>query len=184
MPAFGCSAVPSPKKILKKSSSGFAPAIAAAVVATTAGGWPGSPSGLRRVATNDIAPAAAELSTSTPVCSQDSVLAPNLAAGMTARDSEAGGRPASANTLPGSAVTETAAEGDEDVVLAPLRLPGRRPAFALSEEVSDLDTEEDGPVLFEPAEPADPVVSANAMGIDAIAEPTPSATASAPTKPT
>lgn len=103
---------------------------------------------------------------------------------MTARDSEAGGRPASANTLPGSAVTETAAEGDEDVVLAPLRLPGRRPAFALSEEVSDLDTEEDGPVLFEPAEPADPVVSANAMGIDAIAEPTPSATASAPTKPT
>ena len=36
----------------------------------------------------------------------------------------------------------------------------------------------------EPAEPADPVVSANATGTDATAEPTPNATANAPTRPT
>ena len=36
----------------------------------------------------------------------------------------------------------------------------------------------------DPDEPADPVVSANATGTDATAEPTPRATASAPTLPT
>jgi len=36
----------------------------------------------------------------------------------------------------------------------------------------------------EPLEPADPVVSAKAMGIDATAAPTPRATAKAPTRPT
>ena len=36
----------------------------------------------------------------------------------------------------------------------------------------------------DPVEPAEPVVSANATGTDAIAEPTPSATANAPTRPT
>ena len=35
-----------------------------------------------------------------------------------------------------------------------------------------------------PVEPAEPVVSANATGTDAIAEPTPNATANAPTRPT
>jgi hypothetical protein len=33
-------------------------------------------------------------------------------------------------------------------------------------------------------DPAEPVVSANAIGIDATAEPTPNATANAPTRPT
>jgi len=37
---------------------------------------------------------------------------------------------------------------------------------------------------FAPVEPAEPVVSAKAIGIDPIAEPTPNATASAPTRPT
>jgi hypothetical protein len=36
----------------------------------------------------------------------------------------------------------------------------------------------------EPADPPDPVVSANAIGIDATAEPIPSANANAPTRPT
>jgi hypothetical protein len=36
----------------------------------------------------------------------------------------------------------------------------------------------------DPDDPADPVVSANATGTDATAEPTPRATASAPTLPT
>jgi hypothetical protein len=35
-----------------------------------------------------------------------------------------------------------------------------------------------------PVEPAEPVVSANATGTDATAEPTPNATANAPTRPT
>jgi hypothetical protein len=39
-------------------------------------------------------------------------------------------------------------------------------------------------VELDPAEPADPVVSANATGTDATAEPTPNATANAPTRPT
>jgi hypothetical protein len=37
---------------------------------------------------------------------------------------------------------------------------------------------------LEPVEPADPIVSANATGIAAAAEPTPKATANAPTRPT
>jgi hypothetical protein len=36
----------------------------------------------------------------------------------------------------------------------------------------------------EPVDPAEPVVSARAAGAEAIADPTPSATASAPTRPT
>jgi hypothetical protein len=42
------------------------------------------------------------------------------------------------------------------------------------------DTDESVP---EPVEPAEPVVSATATGTEAIAEPTPNATASAPTRP-
>jgi hypothetical protein len=37
---------------------------------------------------------------------------------------------------------------------------------------------------LDPVEPAEPVVSANATGTDATAEPTPNATANAPTRPT
>jgi len=38
-------------------------------------------------------------------------------------------------------------------------------------------------VVFDPVEPAEPVVSASANGIDTTAEPTPNATARAPTRP-
>jgi hypothetical protein len=38
--------------------------------------------------------------------------------------------------------------------------------------------------VSDPVDPAEPVVSANATGIDPIAEPTPNATANAPTRPT
>jgi hypothetical protein len=37
---------------------------------------------------------------------------------------------------------------------------------------------------LDPDDPPDPVVSANATGTDATAEPTPNATANAPTRPT
>ena len=43
------------------------------------------------------------------------------------------------------------------------------------------DADEPAP---EPVEPAEPVVSATATGTEAIAEPTPNATANAPTRPT
>ena len=42
----------------------------------------------------------------------------------------------------------------------------------------------DDAAASEPAEPAEPVVSANAIGIAEIADPTPRASASAPTRPT
>lgn len=57
--------------------------------------------------------------------------------------------------------------------------------------VGDLLTEDRGvedadgePEASEPVDPAEPVVSANATGTDATAEPTPNATANAPTRPT
>ena len=46
----------------------------------------------------------------------------------------------------------------------------------------DVDDESEG--ADEPVDPADPVVSANATGTTATTEPTPNATASAPTRPT
>jgi len=48
-------------------------------------------------------------------------------------------------------------------------------------EAADTDGEF---TAAEPLEPAEPAVSANANGTDAIAEPTPNATARAPTRPT
>lgn len=57
------------------------------------------------------------------------------------------------------------------------------PADAVEVPVDEPDDEELDEV--EPLEPAEPVVSANATaGLVAIAAPTPSATASAPTRPT
>ena len=48
----------------------------------------------------------------------------------------------------------------------------------------DAAESEDESEAREPVEPAEPVESAAANGIEAIAEPTPSATANAPTRPT
>ena len=53
-------------------------------------------------------------------------------------------------------------------------------AGALVDDPADTDADESVP---EPVEPAEPVVSATATGTEAIAEPTPNATASAPTRP-
>jgi hypothetical protein len=60
-----------------------------------------------------------------------------------------------------------------------------RPVRAAPREGADDagDDEADG-ASDEPAEPPEPVVSATATGTDATAEPTPSATANAPTRPT
>jgi hypothetical protein len=48
----------------------------------------------------------------------------------------------------------------------------------------DAASDDDASAELDPVEPADPVVSANATGTDATADPTPNATASAPTRPT
>ena len=48
-------------------------------------------------------------------------------------------------------------------------------------EVADIDGESD---TAEPVDPAEPVVSAKAIGAAAIAEPTPNAMANKPTRPT
>ena len=74
----------------------------------------------------------------------------------------------------------------------PLRGPGEPPAFSFEAEAPRPDRREGAVVLVEPEEaddasvldPAEPVVSAKATGIDATADPTPRATASAPTRPT
>ena len=86
--------------------------------------------------------------------------------------------PNHAATLPRGALTDAATTRDRAATAPPpratpgacaTRTDGRTGAFtADSEELA----------------PADPVVSANATGIDAIAEPTPNATANAPTRPT
>ena len=48
----------------------------------------------------------------------------------------------------------------------------------------DVFEPSDGADEFAPVEPSDPVMSADATGIDATAQPTPRATANAPTRPT
>lgn len=57
----------------------------------------------------------------------------------------------------------------------------RDPRFGASVDPEPADEESEA---FAPVEPAEPVVSAKAIGIDPIAEPTPNATANAPTRPT
>ncbi len=64
---------------------------------------------------------------------------------------------------------------------APRRAPER-----CRDELSDReeDEEEDAESVFDPDEPPEPVVSANANGTEATADPTPNTTANAPTRPT
>ena len=57
----------------------------------------------------------------------------------------------------------------------------RDPRFGALVDPAPADEESEA---FAPVEPAEPVVSAKAIGIDPIAEPTPNATANAPTRPT
>jgi hypothetical protein len=61
--------------------------------------------------------------------------------------------------------------------------PPRAADVAREGAFDDAGVADDESADLEPADPAEPEVSANAMGIDAIAEPTPNATARAPTRP-
>jgi hypothetical protein len=62
--------------------------------------------------------------------------------------------------------------------------PARPVRTAPREGADDADADEADDASDEPAEPPEPVVSATATGTDATAEPTPNATANAPTRPT
>ena len=70
-------------------------------------------------------------------------------------------------------------------MLAPTELaePSRARELPRGVAVVDAAEPEEAPAALEPVDPGDPVVSANATGIEAITEPTPNATASAPTRP-
>jgi hypothetical protein len=80
---------------------------------------------------------------------------------------------------------------DGDPLPESVAAPPRRPVPAASTldartgpRTGDLVEDEADDESDDPVEPPDPVVSANATGTDAIAEPTPNATANAPTRPT
>ncbi|MGB6106566.1 MAG: hypothetical protein WBF86_01895, partial [Mycobacterium sp.] len=62
--------------------------------------------------------------------------------------------------------------------------PPRRPVRVLTRLSGRDDAESLAAEEPDPVDPPDPVVSANATGTAAIAEPTPNATANAPTRPT
>jgi hypothetical protein len=82
--------------------------------------------------------------------------------------------------ITGTDATDRTAAGEELPVAEP-------PADPATRAERDIRPEGPDPVLVEPAaalDPADPVVSANATGKEATAEPTPNATANAPTRPT
>jgi hypothetical protein len=90
-----------------------------------------------------------------------------------------------ADLLPGTAVEPDAPEP------APSRLestddpPLEETLRALDRDGEDVEVpDDDASEMFEPEDPDDPVVSANANGTGEIAHPTPSATASPPTRPT
>ena len=91
--------------------------------------------------------------------------------------------------ITGTDATDRTAAGGEDL---PVAAPPAEPATRAERDTRPgvpgiVDPVLVDPVLVEPAaalDPADPVVSANATGKEATAEPTPNATANAPTRPT
>ena len=91
--------------------------------------------------------------------------------------------------ITGTDATDRTAAGGE---VLPVTTPPAEPATRAERDTRPgvpgiVDPVLVDPVLVEPAaalDPADPVVSANATGKEATAEPTPNATANAPTRPT
>jgi hypothetical protein len=94
----------------------------------------------------------------------------------------------SADLLPGTDVEPNASEPDprrlESTDDPPPEEPLRAPDRADRAGAAVEDPDDDVPAEFDPVDPDDPVVSASANGTDEIADPTPRATASAPTRPT
>jgi hypothetical protein len=131
--------------------------------------------------------------------STDPGLTPTAPGATTTLDRRSRALPAdAAGPAPPPRAPETAAAGESfpDVALSDEEPPDAappdeapRPARAGTRDADFVDSEAPDPdpaasAEVDPAEPADPVVSANATGTDATAEPTPKATANAPTRPT
>ena len=95
-----------------------------------------------------------------------------------------GAEPASEAVSEEEAEEESASEPAETLSRATL---SRAPPAVLGDGddvEAPADDEDEDSEAFAPVEPAEPVVSAKAIGIDPIAEPTPRATANAPIRPT
>ena len=84
----------------------------------------------------------------------------------------------------GEASEESSAESATEDPPRPARAAPREGAADFGADDESDDDESDDDESDEPVEPPEPVVSANATGIDATAAPTPKATANAPTRPT
>jgi hypothetical protein len=82
-------------------------------------------------------------------------------------------------SCPREPVDEPARSADATALGAAPRSARRAGTVALVDAAPDP-----GSAALDPVDPAEPVVSATANGIDATAEPTPRATARAPTRPT
>jgi len=121
----------------------------------------------------DVPPAPSHPATPAPTPSTPPATAARRATAITGTDGTAAG-----DELP-------ADEPPAELVARPERDPARWGAFAVEPALP-------APAVVDPApvesavelDPAEPVVSANAIGIDATADPTPNATANAPTRPT
>jgi hypothetical protein len=88
--------------------------------------------------------------------------------------------------MAGELASESGAELPEFASVADPPATAREPPRDRAGDRDDVDAPAvaDDASEAEPVDPEDPVVSANATGTEAIAEPTPSTTASAPTRPT
>ena len=114
--------------------------------------------------------------------------------GLPGRDADPSpGEFCSADLLAGTDVESGAEEPDtlepdprrlESVDGLPSEGPPRAPDRGDREGEDVEGPDDDASAEFDPVAPNDPVVSANANGTDEIADPTPRATASAPTRPT
>jgi hypothetical protein len=209
MPAFGLSAVPFPMKIRRMLPGCHA---GAAVGKETAGAVFTEEPTLRRLTANAAHPSgeASGLSLSLPEPNQDNRLLP---ISLTAPDASAARGVtvirAGSTTAAGAATASSAIESKVLIVFAgtddePNDTDGMATATVARGKESLRDRDEAAPLdaaapragpradtlvepesdALEPDEPAEPVVSATAIGIAAIAQPIPNATANAPTRPT
>ena len=191
-PAFGSSAVPLPMKVRKTLPGCHPPTADAATDEATGAEGPDVTPDSRRVKTA-AAPTKEETTTGDTGDDAGAEIrssGPTPAAPTPARSDESSradrvptvtATPAAPVERPPRALT-TDEDADEDADKdLPLRTTRDGPRDGVLGEVADTDGESD---TAEPVDPTEPDVSANANGTDAIAEPTPRATANAPTRPT
>jgi hypothetical protein len=130
----------------------------------------------------DVPPAPSHPATPAPTPSTRPATAAPRATAITGTDGTAAGDEVGDESLVAESPTEPATRPERDTA--------RWGAFAVEPALPAPAPVEPAPVEPAPVEsaveldPAEPVVSANAIGIDATADPTPNANANAPTRPT